>query len=190
MRLAASLSLTGLAVLLTTACGDPNRLEAVAATVTDTTVVYALSNPDINLPSAYNIPEITPVRATGAFNYDIAFNISAAGKAVFIPMALLAVDFQTGIHPVGLLKVPGTFDAVTIAPREGYVFDDSLTVDPGEVIVVQATVPRYCGFPYPQQMYAKFVVDSVKVAEKAVYFRLVVDPSCGFRSFLPGIPRE
>ena len=105
-------------------------------------------------------------------------------------MSLLAVDFQTGVHPVGLLKVPEVFDAVTLAPRQGYVFNDSLTVDPGEVVVVQTTVPRYCGFPYPQQMYAKFVVDSVKAADRAVYFRLVVDPSCGFRSFLPGIPRE
>jgi hypothetical protein len=176
--------------VLTTGCGDPNSLQASAATVTDTVVVYALRSPDLNLPSAFNFPELAPVRPTGIFNYDIAFDINSAGKAVVYPMSLLAVDFNTGVHPVGLLKVPGPFDAVTEAPREGYDYDDALTVETGEVVVVQTTVPRYCGYPYPEQMYAKFVIDSVKPVDNTLFLRLVVDPSCGFRSFLPGIPRQ
>jgi hypothetical protein len=60
----------------------------------------------------------------------------------------------------------------------------------GETIAVQAAEPRFCGFPYPVEMYAKFVVDSVKPLDHAVFIRAVVDRNCGFRSFLPGIPRE
>jgi hypothetical protein len=181
--------LAGLTVLLTAACGDPNRLSATEEIVTDTATIFALNSPDINLPSAYNIPEVTPVRATGGFNFDIAFDINAEGGVVIYPLALLASEIGRP-HPVGLQKVPGTFEALTIAPRAGYVTDASLTVAVGDVIAVQAAAPRFCGFPYPLEMYAKFVVDSVKPADHAVFVRAVIDRNCGFRSFLQGIPRE
>ena len=39
-------------------------------------------------------------------------------------------------------------------------------------------------------LYAKFVVDSVVGAERAMYVRMRLDPNCGFRSLAPGRPEE
>ena len=35
--------------------------------------------------------------------------------------------------------------------------------------------------------YTKLVVDSIDVARRAVFFRTVHDPNCGYRSLIPGV---
>ena len=175
------------AVLTTIACGEPMRLPAQAAVFGDTLTVYALTGTDISYPTALNVGQLIVVRASGVFDYEVAFDIDAAGKTVIYPVALLAAQ-EAGVRRVGLQKVDSTFATLTMAPRSGYRYDEPVVVDPGEVVAIEAQVS--CPYPYPQLIYSKLVVDSVKVAERAIYIRAVTDPSCGFRSFLPGLPRN
>jgi hypothetical protein len=35
--------------------------------------------------------------------------------------------------------------------------------------------------------YTKLVVDSIDVARRAIFFRTVHDPNCGYRSLVPGV---
>ena len=175
------------AVLLTMACGEPVRLPAQGAVFGDTLTVYALSGTDISYPTALNVTQLIVVRASGVFDFEVAFDINAAGNTVIYPVALLAAQ-EAGVRRVGLQKVDTTFAGLTQAPRSGYVYDQPMVVDIGEVVAIEAQVS--CPYPYPQLIFSKLVVDSVKVAERAIYIRAITDPSCGFRSFLPGIPRN
>ena len=179
--------LASVAVSLTIACGEPRRLPAQAAVFGDTLTVYALSGTDISYPTALNVGQLLVVRASGVFDYEVAFDIDAGGNAVIYPVALLAAQ-EAGVRRVGLLVVDTVFEQLTSAPRAGYVYDEPAVVEPGGVVAIEAQVP--CPYPYPQLIFSKLVVDSVKVAERAIFIRAVTDPSCGFRSFLPGLPKN
>ena len=192
LRLLAAASAVSIA-----ACDDPTELIATSAVVHDTLSVYALNDKDFTFPSALNIPELAVVRATGTFSFDIGFDIDQTGRVVLYPMALLASELANlppgslaDLHPVGLQKVAVPFDELTRAPDTGYNPDSALVVLPSETIAVQVGAPRYCAFPFPQTIYAKLVVDSLQTATRRIFFRITVDPSCGFRSFLPGIPTD
>ena len=175
------------AVALTVACGEPRRLPAMDEVFGDTLTVYALSGTDISYPTALNVGQLLVVRASGVFDFQVAFDINAAGEAVIYPVALLAAE-EANVRRVGLLPIDTTFEQVTSAPRTGYVYDQPVTLGPGGVVVIEAQIP--CPYPYPQLIFSKLVVDSVKVADRAIYIRAVTDPSCGFRSFLPGLPKS
>ena len=177
-----------LAIGLGTACGDQIRLPAQGVVISDTLIAYALTGSDVSYPTALNVRDLVTVRATGLFNYEVGFDINSAGQAVLYPMSLLAAP-EANVRQVGLRTVSGPFEDLTSAPRDGYVYDEALTVDPGETVAIEAATP--CQYPYPQVIFGKLVVDSVNIATRAIHFRAVADPSCGFRSLVPGeIPRN
>jgi hypothetical protein len=188
MRRFAPTLLAAAAILLTAACGEPRRLPAQGEVRSGAVTVYALSGTDVSFPTALSLFEIFPVRASGVFDFEVAFDINAAGDVVVYPMALVAQS-PAGLRRVGLLEVEGTFEEVTSAPRAQYVYDEPVILEEnGDVVVIESQVP--CSYPYPQLIFSKLVVDSVKVAQRAIYARVVTDPSCGFRSFLPGLPKN
>ena len=105
----------------------------------------------------------------------------------------LIVQPLTGVNEVGLLKVAGTFESVERAPSVPYETDESLTVSPGEVVVVEARRNRsgdVCTFALSPNVYSKLVVDSVSAGTNAIWVRLVANPNCGFRSFVAGLPKN
>ena len=105
----------------------------------------------------------------------------------------LIVQPLTGVNEVGLLKVTGTFESVERAPTGPYETDEALTVGPGEVVVVEARrngSGDVCTFALSPNVYSKIVVDSVSAGTNVIWFRLVANPNCGFRSFVAGIPKN
>jgi hypothetical protein len=34
------------------------------------------------------------------------------------------------------------------------------------------------------------VIDSVRLTTRQLFLRITAEPNCGFRSFLPGVPRD
>lgn len=187
MRSLARLIVLGTVLTLNAACGEPTRLPAQDAVVSRSLTVYALSGSDIDLPSAISFAALFAVRASGVFDYEVAFDIDAAGNAVAYPLALIAAE-EANPRRVGLLKVPGTFEQLTSAPRDGYVYDQPLVLAKGDVVAVESQIP--CSYPYPPVVFSKFVIDSINPSTRAIHISAVTDPSCGFRSFLPGIPKS
>ena len=187
MRYFARLLLAVGALSLTVACGEPRRLPAQGAVFGDTLTVYALSGTDISFPAGLNVGALAVVPVSGVFDFELAFDINAAGEPVIYPVALLAAE-EAGVRRVGLQAVPGTFEALTHAPRSGYVYDQPMVATPGKVIAIEAGVS--CPYPYPQVIFAKLVVVHVDPERRSIRFHAVTDPSCGFRSFLPGIPKS
>jgi hypothetical protein len=172
------------------ACGDPTNIKAQLPTLVDTLSVWALSGSPPSYPSAISIPRRQIVNVSAAASFDVALDINAAGQPVIYPVRLV-VSTPGGGRPVGLQKVPGTFETVTAAPRSGYETDSALVVALGETVVVQAPhniAQEVCQFAISPNLYAKIAVDSVNLASRILYFRLATDPNCGFRSFANGIP--
>ena len=188
MRNISRVAPVGLLIWVSAACGEQIRLPAQGEVFADTLIVYALNGTALGVPTALAIRPLVVVRATGVFDYDIAFDINAAGQAVLFPMKLLAAE-EAAVREVGLQKVDTPFEELTSAPRRGYVYDKPLIVGEGDVVAVEAATP--CNYPYPQVVFGKLVIDDIDLERRAIHFRAVSDPSCGFRSLVPGeLPRN
>lgn len=175
-------------VVALNACGDPTSLRAEIPTFVDTLSVFALSGTPPSYPSGVSIVARQAVRVDGFANFDVAFDIDGAGNAVIFPVKFIVPG---GSRPVGLLKVPAAFDSVLEAPNTGFDNDTSLTVAPGETVVIQSAQNGdndVCRFALSPFIYAKIAVDSVNLASRTLYLRLGLDPNCGFRSFAAGVP--
>jgi hypothetical protein len=97
---------------------------------------------------------------------------------------------STGIGRTGLQLLAGSaFEGLEEAPRDGYDTEETLTVQPGELVVVRAE-NAICAGQLRSEIFSKLVVDSVNVANRTIHFRMAVDPNCGFRSFREGIPED
>jgi hypothetical protein len=65
-----------------------------------------------------------------------------------------------------------------------------MTAVKGDVIAIEAQTFT-CPPGYSPVVFGKIVIDSIVAAKRAIYFRAVSDPSCGFRSLVPGeLPRN
>ena len=172
------------------ACGDPTNIEANIPTSVDSLSLFALSGTPPTYPSGIALLLRQPVRVDGNAVFDIAFDIDAAGNVVISPVKIVVIA-PGGARPVGLLKVPGTFETALEAPKSGYELDSSLVVATGEVVMIQ--VPHnfagdVCQFAFNPNIYAKVAVDSIDLASRTLFLKLGLDPNCGFRSFADGIP--
>lgn len=183
-----ALALLACASMLT-ACGDPNLLRAQLPTVPDTYDVFALTGTPAEYPSGINTYVRSTVRVDGNANFDVALDIDDAGKVIVYPVQKV-VSSLTSSRRVGLRKVDGTFESVTIAPSGTYA-DSSIASSPGDVIVVQSVrngVNDACQFDISPYIYTKLAIDSVSHATRIIRVQAVLDPNCGFRSFESGIP--
>lgn len=171
------------------ACDDPQSLRAALPTVNDTYTVFALSGTPAVLPSAINTFVRTVTRVDGNANFDVALDINVAGKVIFYPVQKVVAS-PSSARRVGLRRVDGPFDAVTLAPSGTYA-DSVIVASPGDVIVVQSRrngSNDVCQFEIAPFIYAKLMVDSVTSSNRSITVQAVLDPNCGFRSFEPGIP--
>ena len=178
------------------ACGDTTDLEASFETVEDTLSVFAVSGTPPQLPSGLLLGgqgdadfagEPVVVRVNESFLFDIAFDIDAAGGAVIYPYRLVASDFGSS-RRVRVQAVEEPFAELLRAPVSGYQDSVAVAAPLGTTIVIETQNSTYCSNDLVRTLYAKLVVDSVRQATREIYFRVRLDPNCGFRSFAPGIP--
>ncbi len=173
--------LTGVA-----ACSDPFALTASSEVNTDTLAVFAITGTPLGFPAALNTTLRTLVRVDPTFDFDIAFDIDTQGHTVLIPVRLVG-GTATSTRQVGLQKLAVPFDEMTLAPTTGYVYDSTRVLNDGEAVVIQAQSDQ-CTLFASTFLYSKLAIDSVNVARREIFFRLVHDPDCSFRSLAPGIP--
>jgi hypothetical protein len=172
------------------ACGDPTNIKAQLPTFVDSLSLWALSGTPPTYPSGISIPGRQVVRVDASASFDVALDINASGQPVIYPLKLV-VSTPGGSRPIGLQKLPAPFEEVKAAPTAGYETDSALVVNPGETVVVQTPHNlggEICQFAISPNLYAKITVDSVNLASRILYFRMGIDPNCGFRSFADGIP--
>jgi hypothetical protein len=172
------------------ACGDPTNLQASGINSVDTLSVFALSGTPPSYPSGLNALARQPVRVDGNANFDVAFDIDGSGNAVVYPVKLV-VSLPGGSRVVGMQTLATVFDSVTSAPKSGYQTDTAVVLAPGNTLVLQSQhnfSGDLCQFAINGNIFAKVAVDSVDLASRTLFLRLGLDPNCGFRSFVEGLP--
>lgn len=120
--------------------------------------------------------------------FDFALDINGDGQVVVIPRSKVVTcrtPCQLGVQlvPTATTKFEDLYDA----PKAGYTYD-SLTVLPVGTTAVFVSKDIFC-LPSnisTYDLYAKMIVDSVHVGERAIFARVVSDPNCGFRGLVPG----
>jgi hypothetical protein len=131
------------------------------------------------------------VRVDGNANFDVAFDIDSSGHAILYPVQKIVSSLSSARH-VGLRKVAGTFENVTIAPSGTYA-DSTIVASEGDIVIVQAArngTGDACQFDISPYIYTKMLVDSIAVDTRTIVLQTVLDPNCGFRSFESGIPAK
>jgi expansin (peptidoglycan-binding protein) len=109
---------------------------------------------------------------------------------VLYPVKLI-VSSITGDRTVGLKKVAAAFDSVTSAPTGTYQGDSAVVAAKGDVIVVEtnrSATGDVCSLNISPNIYAKILIDSINPGAHTIAIQMVLDPNCGYRSFLAGIP--
>ena len=168
------------------ACDDPFAPRATTQVRTDSFIVYAVSQTPVNLPAAFNIIFFTPLRLEPTYGFDLVFDIDEDGKVVLIPVRLVGGAVTAG-RRVGLQRITGAYDQVTVAPTSGYQYDSTVVLDVGEAALVELQTD-VCQFQSSQLVYAKMQIKAIDPVSRTIVFRITYDPNCGFRSFLPGVP--
>jgi hypothetical protein len=190
MKASLALIATIVVVAALNACGNPNSLQASLPTSVDSLSLWALSGTPPTFPRGLSITARQAVRVDASASFDVALDINDAGEPVVYPEKLI-VSTPGGSRPVGIQLVTGSFDEIAEAPKTGFETDSALVLAPGQTVIVQSphnASGEICEFAISPQLYAKITVDSVNLASRVLYFRMGLDPNCGFRSFADGIP--
>src|SRR5574342_753057 len=83
------------------ACGDPFGQNAAIENTVDTVTLYALRDTPIRQPSAYNMfqpPGLQAVRTDLTSDFDFAFDIDSAGRALIYPTGVLGLSREPGLQ--------------------------------------------------------------------------------------------
>ena len=176
--------MTGLA-LLAAACGDTTGLPAPFFTnVVDTVSLFALRGTAITQPSAYTLDAAHPVRTDQTTALDFAFDFDSLGAPALFPTGAINLGQLSGLQ-----RSTTSFNAITLAPTGGYIFDKPLALDTGTVVLVRSR-PTTCSFGVTVSLYARLRVLSVDSTARRVDFEILVDQNCGYRGLEPGLPKQ
>ncbi len=185
-----SMIVGGTAVAFCAACGALKPPKAQFSTLSTAPIVFALNGAAPGSPAGLDFLSASAVTLDANFQFNVALDIDSAGQIVIYPAKDVANGLATTIS-VGLQRVNGSFDAYTDARKSGYKYDSTLVVPVGQVVGVNVLDPSTCTvYSLGTSYYAKFVVDSVDLADRAMFTRVTSDPNCGYVSFAPGLPTK
>ena len=177
------------AALLIAACGQDAQLApASIPNVVDTIVLGALNSSPISLPSAYSVADGNAVRTDITAAFDFAYDVDAAGRHVFLTLEVMRLSNTSGSGP-GLQFTSLAFDQVSAAPTNNWITGDTIVVDSGSVLVLRSRI--VCtGLGVP--LYGKLEVLSIDdtPGDRTITFKALANENCGYKSLLPGLPRD
>ena len=175
------------------ACGGSDGLTSPAQVESFTRVfsVYALTGTSGALPAAYQFTseslERPQLLASGAVNFDVAFDIGADGKVRIYPARAIVPAPPSPAPLIGVQKAAQGFLAMTKAPTTGYLVDSTVVAGVNDSFVFEL---RSVGCVYGEPFYAKLAIDSIIASERRIVVRSLVNRNCGFRSLAEGLPKD
>jgi hypothetical protein len=163
-------------------CGDPTGIQALSNIDAQITL-YALTGSAPNSPAAFNVSSPSATFVTPAFQFDVAFDLDPSNQIVIYSPRMLANQLTT-VPKVGFQLSSQSFSQITQAPTTGYVYDTLMVVPPNKTVLVDASSSS-CSFSLSgTSRRAKFTVDSVSLAKRALYVHVFSDPNCGFKDLV------
>lgn len=165
---------------------SPNALEpADTSNEVDTFTMGALDGSLLRDPSAFDITLGLPVRTDQTSGFDFIYNVDSAGRHVLLPLhAIAGLGVTSGVNPGFIVESTMTFEAITSAPSNNYVTDDTLVITPGEVLIGRSRVACYLGVP----QYGKFQILSFDDSARTMQIESLSDINCGYKNLQPGVP--
>jgi hypothetical protein len=175
--------LISLLLALGIGCSDSSGPIATIENFERTDTLWALVGTPVSTPSGYSVSGKQRVRTDLSVDFDFAYNVETSGEHVFLPRAALGIDTATAAKP-GFQLRNESFEAITVAPSNGYITDVPVPIAPGQRYVVRSRITCEIGVP----RYAKMEILSFDDVTGIVSFRILTNDNCGFRSLEPGVP--
>jgi hypothetical protein len=170
------------------ACGEGTQLpDPTTENAIDTVTIYALNGTAIGTESAFDIVVGLARRPELHQEYDFAFDIDSANRAILLPGNLSGLPSSAG------LQVSSTsFDEIVRAPLDEYVSDTALVVQMGMVFLGRSrSSTTFCSaYVGSIPRYAKFEVIELDLAARTVTLEFLANLNCGYRDLLPGLPEN
>ncbi len=170
-------------------CDDSTAIRAQFSNSELKPVVYAMNGTPSTLPAALALRYGTAQRIDANFFFDLAFDIKAAGMVEVYTQSLVASELAPR-HRVGLQLSAQPFDAVTRAPTSGYAYDSLTTLPLGQTLLVDVLEQNCANSFLGANIRGKITVDSVQFVPRRIFLHVLVNPNCGFRSLVPGEPKD
>ena len=171
---------------LAAGCEDPFDVGAQRQTTDVLIEAWALSGSPPSYPAGFLVPQMAVVPIGIEGDFDLAFDIDENGRLLVLPVSKVVQPLTTQ-RRIGFIRIDEPYNTVIEAPLTGWTYDTSIVVNPGGAFMARVQT-RYCQFEVRQDIYAKFYVDSVIPAERRVKLVGRIDPNCGYRSLLLGVP--
>ena len=173
------------------ACSDQSPFRAQYPNVLIFGYAYAMNGTHPALPTAVRVirRNVSPIDATFAF--DFAFDMDEFGF-VTVHSARRVANEIASVSRVGfMIDSVNPFDQIAKAPATGFAYDTSMRLTAGNTLLVDVFEAEcqgrsFLGF----NIRAKLQLDSVDATNRIVYFRMLPNVNCGFRSLLEGLPKE
>jgi hypothetical protein len=170
------------------ACDGPSNVPGQSENATQAFFVHALNGSPSAASTGITFPGRSVTRIDGSYQFDLAFDIDAAGNVVLYPPELVGQD-PSGNRLVGVITGIGSYEAITEAPTVGYTVDSVTTIGRGQAVAVQAQEPICLSAnPVAPYLYAKLVVDSIDIVGRGIYGRAMIGGDCGYRQLVAGFP--
>ncbi|HWB41926.1 MAG TPA: hypothetical protein VG500_11740 [Gemmatimonadales bacterium] len=173
-----------LALSVLAACGDDDNLpEPTERNFVDTVTVGSLTDTPITTASGFAVT-VGPIRTDLDPSFDFAYDIRGTpdtGRSVLLPRAVLGITSGGTAEP-GLMRRDEAFDAIEVAPSNGYVTEEEVPIAVGERYIVRSRVTCALSVPY----YAK--IEILGLEDNSVILKVLANRNCGYRGLEPGFP--
>jgi len=169
------------------ACGEANLLNPPHSSNAErTSTLWAIRGTPLFQPSAWSIQFEEPVRLDQNPNFDFAFDIDDAGRAVLLPLGVFGVLQRAG-NP-GLFQAARPWDEILLAEVNGYLIADTIPVVVGDRLYARSAISISCFSRYP--LYAKLEVQAIDAEQRTLTFRILSNLNCGYKGLEPGFPSK
>lgn len=171
------------------ACGDDvNLAPASIPNVVDTFTIGSLTSSPVSVPSAYSVADGNVVRTDLTSAFDFAYDVDASGAHVLLSLEVMRLVNTNGSGP-GAQFTSKPFDQISQAPSNGWITGDTIHVDSGTVLLLRSRI--ICG-GLGVPLYGKMEVLSIDdtPGNQTMRFQALSNENCGYKSLLPGLPRD
>ncbi len=173
----------GALYLAGTGCDDSVLMDW--SEVPDTTLLYSMARPELNLPSAFDVVygiglPVESLGAVGQFDFVVD---TEDGHLTLNPPGVFGIESEARIAPIPAMD----FWDLTKAPSDTTLFrrEEPVTVEEGTIFVIQSreVVDSYYG--YTCVYYAKLEALEIDAVGGILQFRYLVNPNCNNTSLVP-----
>jgi hypothetical protein len=165
------------------ACSNSDNLpDPTAENIVDTIRVGSLTDTPVTTSSGFRVGARDAIRTDTDSDFDFAYDIEgdpATGTSVIVPRTALGIDEGSS---AGVMRRTEAFDAIEVAPSNGYVTDQSVPIALGELYIVRSRVRCSLGVP----VYAK--IEIIGFEDNSVILKVLANTNCGYRGLEPGFP--